>query len=103
MIKYTRIRRGQDGSVREGKMSVAGRRKAGSGMHDRVDAGRRGVLRVFGCAAAAVAAAPVIRGARAWAAVSPSAGGGETGGLGSTGVRVAAGGVGALITRDAGA
>jgi aryl-alcohol dehydrogenase-like predicted oxidoreductase len=82
-------------------MSVAGRRKAGSGIHERVDAGRRGVLRVFGCAAAAVAASPVIRGARAWAAVSPSAGGGETRVLGSTGIRVATVGMGAMITRDA--
>ena len=81
-------------------MSVAARRKAGSGMHDRVDAGRRGVLRVFGCAAAAVAAAPVIRGARAWGAVPPSAGGGETRVLGSTGIRVATVGMGAMITRD---
>jgi aryl-alcohol dehydrogenase-like predicted oxidoreductase len=101
MIKYTRIRRGLDHILRGGKMSVAARRKAGSGMHDRVDTGRRGVLRVLGCAAAAVAAVPVIRGARAWAAVSPSAGGGETRVLGSTGIRVATVGMGAMITRDA--
>ncbi len=69
-------------------------------MHERVDTGRRGVLRVFGCAAAAFAAAPVIRGARAWAAVFPPAAGGETRVLGSTGIRVATVGMGAMITRD---
>ena len=62
-------------------------------------ASRREILRVFGCAAAAAAAAPVARGARAWAALSSP--GPETRVLGSTGIRVRTVGVGAMITRDA--
>ncbi|NNG47978.1 MAG: hypothetical protein HKM86_12820, partial [Deltaproteobacteria bacterium] len=69
-------------------------------MQDRIDAGRRDALKAFGCAAAAVAAAPVVRGAKAWAALSPSAGELEARGLGTTGIRVTTVGMGAMITRD---
>jgi aryl-alcohol dehydrogenase-like predicted oxidoreductase len=63
-------------------------------------ASRREILKAFGCAAAAAAAAPVVRGARAFAAISPPGPGGETRVLGSTGIRVATVGVGAMITRE---
>jgi aryl-alcohol dehydrogenase-like predicted oxidoreductase len=63
-------------------------------------ASRREILKALGCAAAAAAAAPVVRGARAFAAISPPGPGGETRVLGSTGIRVATVGVGAMITRE---
>jgi aryl-alcohol dehydrogenase-like predicted oxidoreductase len=78
-------------------MSGAGR---GKERQDRIDADRRDVLKAIGCAAATVAAAPVVRGAKAWAAVSPPAGEFETRVLGATGIRVGTVGMGAMITRD---
>ncbi len=81
-------------------MSIGGLRKEGKEERDRIDAGRRDVLKAFGCAAAAVAAVPVVRGAKAWAAVSPPDGGLETRVLGATGITVATVGMGAMITRD---
>ncbi len=81
-------------------MSVADRGKEREGRKAGIDAGRRDVLKAFGCAAAAAAAAPVVRGARAWAAVSPPARDPETRVLGATGIRVATVGMGAMITRD---
>ncbi len=63
-------------------------------------ASRREILKVFGCAAAAAVATPVVRGARAWAALPSPDTGGETRVLGSTGIRVATVGMGAMITRD---
>ncbi len=62
---------------------------------------RREILRAFGCAAAAGLAAPVLRGARAWADVASRAAVGETRVLGSTGIRVATVGIGAMTTRNA--
>jgi aryl-alcohol dehydrogenase-like predicted oxidoreductase len=64
------------------------------------DAERRRVLKVFGCAAAAVAVAPAVLRRRAWGAVAPPALEGEPRVLGSTGIRVATVGMGAMITRD---
>ncbi|MDH3237770.1 MAG: aldo/keto reductase [Deltaproteobacteria bacterium] len=81
-------------------MSVAGRGKERKGRQDRSDVVRRDVLKGLCCAAAAVAAAPVVRGAKVWAALSPPAGELETRALGATGVRVATVGMGAMITRD---
>ncbi len=81
-------------------MSVAGRGKKRKGMQDRNDVVRRDVLKGLCCAAAAVAAAPVVRGAKVWAALSPPAGEFETRVLGGTGIRVATVGMGAMITRD---
>ncbi len=81
-------------------MSVAGGGKERKRMQDRNDVVRRDVLKGLCCAAAAVAAAPVVRGANAWAALSPPAGELETRVLGTTRVRVATVGMGAMITRD---
>lgn len=63
-------------------------------------ASRRELLKVFGCAAAAAAGAPAVRGARAWAAISSPGPRPETRVLGSTGIPVATVGMGAMITRD---
>jgi aryl-alcohol dehydrogenase-like predicted oxidoreductase len=81
-------------------MGIEIREKEKKGMQERIDAGRRDLLKAAGCAAAAVAAAPVVRGANAWAALSPPAHALETRVLGATGIRVATVGMGAMITRD---
>jgi aryl-alcohol dehydrogenase-like predicted oxidoreductase len=81
-------------------MSAAGRGKERKRMQDRNDVVRRDVLKGLCCAAAAVAAASVVRGAKAWAALSPPAGELETRVIGTTGIRVATVGMGAMITRD---
>ena len=51
-------------------MSVEGGGKERKGRQDRSDVVRRDVLKGLCCAAAAVAAAPVVRGAKVWAALS---------------------------------
>jgi aryl-alcohol dehydrogenase-like predicted oxidoreductase len=61
---------------------------------------RRDVLKGLCCGAAAAVAAPVLRGARAFAALSPSDPVPETRVLGATGIRVATVGMGAMTTRD---
>lgn len=76
------------------------RREEGKGITDRVDAGRRDALRALGCAAAAIAAAPVVRGAGAWASEPLSPGERETRMLGSTGITVMTVGMGAMLTRN---
>jgi len=80
-------------------MGVLDGGNAESGTEGGFDAERRRVLKVFGCAAAAVAVAPVVLRRRAWGAVAPPALEGETRVLGSTGIRVATVGMGAMITR----
>lgn len=81
-------------------MGSAGRRRKRRGTKERVDAGRRDALRALGVTAAAVAAAPLLRGAGAWASVSPSPGERETRILGSTGLSVMTVGMGAMLTRN---
>jgi len=80
-------------------MGVLDGGNAESGTEGGFDAERRRVLKVFGCAAAAVAVAPAVLRRRAWGAVAPPALEGETRVLGSTGIRVATVGMGAMITR----
>src|SRR4030065_1658613 len=90
---------GKDPIETGGKMGVLDGGNAESGTEGGFDTERRRVLKVFGCAAAAVAVAPVVLRRRAWGAVAPPALEGETRVLGSTGVRVGTVGMGALITR----
>lgn len=72
-----------------------------NGTGGEIDAGRREVLKAVGCAAAVVAVAPAVLRTDSWAAVPPPSGDGGTRVLGSTGIRVATVGMGAMVTRDA--